>query len=69
MEILGSVYEEKDEIFDSNIQLGQKFDIKSLIRVEDEVGPAENRYRSIRDLVSNNEIENNENDLLYLSHN
>lgn len=47
--------EEKDEIFDSNIQIGHKFYIKSLIRVEEDFGN-ENRYRSIRDLVSNGDI-------------
>lgn len=48
--------EDKDEMFDSNAQFGHKFYIKSLIRVEDELVHMENRYRSIRDLVSNNDI-------------
>lgn len=54
---------EKDEIFDSNIDLNQKFCLRSLVKVEDEMNQ-EHKYRSIRDLISHNEIEN---DLFYLS--
>jgi hypothetical protein len=68
----GCLAEERDEQPDSNAQLGHKYYIKSLIRVEDELnGASDNKYRSIKDIVSNssNEIESNENDLFYLLNN
>ena len=46
---------EKEDGLDWNT-LGHKFYIKSLIRVEDQMVPMEGKLRSIRDLVSNNEI-------------
>jgi hypothetical protein len=55
--IHGSIYEEKDEVLDSNLFIGHKYYIKSLIKVEDEIGLAENREKSVRDLVSHNDIE------------
>lgn len=54
---------DKDEIFDSNADLNQKFCLRSLVKVEDEMAH-EHKYRSIRDIISHNEIEN---DLFYLS--
>jgi hypothetical protein len=58
--------EERDEILESNVLIGQKYYIKSLIKVEDEIVVGENRDKSVRDLVSHNEIESHENDLFYL---
>ena len=44
---------------------GNKFYLKSLIRMEED-GMDEQKWKSIRELVSNNDL-GNENDLFYLS--
>ena len=49
----------------SNMPSNQKIYLKSLIRIDDERNDL-NNYKSIREIVSNHDI-NNENDFFYLS--